>query len=140
MAWDAPLGMVGPFTATANYTSAKKQFLLVKTTDGVTFRTVAVKGAQVNGVLLDNPSSGTAGQIGYVGFFKVRVTSTAHVAIVPGAKLMCSSVGGALPSTGGVANYIFGRAVSSLSSNSTGIITAQLTFEGAGSSGTVLNP
>lgn len=140
MAWDAPLGLVGPFTATANYTSSKKQFLLVKTTDGTSFRTANVKGAQINGVLQDMPSSGTAGAICYAGFSKVRVTSTAHVAINVGAKLMCSSVGGALPSTGGVANYIFGRAVSTLSSNSTGIITAQLTFEGAGSSGTVLNP
>lgn len=140
MAFEQPLGLVSALYASANYSSAKKQFLLVTSTSEVSFKTVATKGAVVYGVLQDTPSSGTAGTVMYCGISKVRVTSTAHAAISPGAKLMCSSVGGALPSTGGVANYIFGRSRSVLGANTTGIITAQLTFEGAGSSGAATAP
>lgn len=139
MAYEIPVLPVGVMTATANYSSATSQYTLVKSTSISTFTKQTTVGAPVTGVLQDTPSSGQAGQIMMYGITKVRVNSTAHAAIAVGDALHCSTSACALPlSTAGgtrVTKYVWGRALETLSSNSTGIITALITHQGSGSSG-----
>lgn len=134
MALEFDILTLGDRTAAADYSSATNQFRLVTSTANTTFSRVATAGSKVLGVLQDTPASGEPGAIRLYGISKVRVNSTAHAAIAIMNKLRASSVGGAMPSTA-VANYIWGRALETLSSNSTGVITAFITHEGSGSSG-----
>lgn len=133
MAWESPVHLIGPFTASANFTSAKQQYVFVTSTNGTSFKKVATKGAHAIGVLQDTPSSGTAGQVMTLGITKLRCSS-AHLGIVVGSAIISSSLGLGQKSTG-VGQYVMGRALSALTTNSSGIITLQLTYEGAGSSG-----
>lgn len=137
MAWELPLQFDGTRTAVGNYSSASNQFTIVKSTAATSFSKCTAATTPSYGVLQDTPSSGTQGSIMIAGITKIRVTSTAHAAISVMNKLVCSTKGGALPlSTAGGAlktQYIVGRALDTLSSNSTGIITAVLRFEGGGS-------
>lgn len=135
MAWEFPILVLGDRTATANYSSATSQFIVVKSTSNTTFTKQTTKGGAVLGVLQDTPSSGQAGAIMHYGVSKVRCLTTSHTAIAVMAKLCASTKGGVIPSTGGVSQYVLGRALEALSSNSTGIITMLITHQGGGSSG-----
>lgn len=139
MAYEIPVLFDGTKTATANYSSAKAQFTVVKSTSATTFtkQTSALNPAL--GILQDTPSSGTQGSIMLLGITKARVTSTSHAAIAVLDKLTCSTAGGVIPQSTAqgtrVRQYVLGRALETLSSNSTGVITMFLTHEGGGSSG-----
>lgn len=137
MAWESPVLFDGTRTAMANYSSAKAQFTLVKSTSATTFKQNTAGTTPTYGVLQDTPTSGVQGSIMIMGITKIRVTSTSHAAIAVMDKLICSTKAGALPlSTAQGANkamYILGRALDTLSSNSTGVITAILRYEGGGS-------
>lgn len=133
MAWESPVHLIGPFTAASNLSSATKQFRFVASTDGVAIKTVATKGNHAIGVLQDTPSSGTAGQVMVLGITKLRCSSS-HKGIVPGSAIISSSLGFGQKSTG-VNQYVIGRSLSTLTTNSSGLIVLQITHEGAGSSG-----
>lgn len=133
MANDFGLLDLGTKTAAGNYSSASSQFTVVKST-AANFTKQTSAGGIAIGVLQDLPSSGQPGVIRCIGISKVRVNTTAHSAIAVGDKLCASTGAGVIGSTT-VARYVLGRALTSLSSNSTGIIDMLLTHEGAGSSG-----
>lgn len=144
MAWESPLQFDGSRTALENLSSAKAQFLVVKTTAATTFKRQTSAAGVVYGVLQDTPTSGTQGSIMIAGITKVRVNSTAHTAVAVLDKLVASTKAGVIPATTAagtyVTKYVIGRALDTLSSNSTGIITMLITREGGGSSGTQSQP
>lgn len=125
--------MLGDRTAVANYSSAVAQYTLVKTTANTNFSQQKTGGGPVYGVLQDTPSSGTAGNIMVLGVSRVRVNNATHLGIVTGDKLRASTTAGAKPSTASVTNYVFGRALETLTTNSTGVIWALITHQGSGS-------
>lgn len=125
---------LGDRTATADYSSATNQFRFVTSTSNTTFKRAASAGVPVLGVLQDTPASGEHGSIRVYGLSKVRVGTTSHAAIAIMDKIRTSSVGFAMPSTLGT-RYVIGRALETLSSNSTGVISMLITHEGGGSSG-----
>lgn len=133
MAYESPVHLIGEFTALTNLSSATSQFTFVKTTNGTNISKVGTKGAHAVGVLQDTPSSGAAGQVMTLGITKLRFGGT-HKGVVPGSAIIASSVGLGQVSTG-VGQYVMGRALATLTTNSSGVIAVQLTFEGAGSSG-----
>jgi hypothetical protein len=130
-----PILQTGDRTALQNLSSATSQYILVRSTADTTFGRTAVDGERCDGVLQDTPSSGEPGNVMLLGVSVVRVNSTAHTAIAVGDKLMCSTNGGALPSTGGVAQYVVGRAWQTLAANTTGLIPMLITHQGGGSTG-----
>ncbi|HSE44678.1 MAG TPA: capsid cement protein [Gemmatimonadales bacterium] len=123
-------------TAAANYSSDTARWRCVTSTANTVFKRVASLGVPVLGVLQDNPSSGQTGNIMVYGVTRVRVLTTSHNAIAVMDKMIASSQGGVIASTGGVGKYIIGRALETLGANSTGIIAMLLTHQGSGSSGT----
>lgn len=133
MAWESPVHQVGWLTASANFSSSKQQFLFVTSTNATSFKKVGTKGSHAIGVLQDSPSSGAVGNIMLAGITKLRCSS-AHAGIVCGSAIISSSVGTGQKSTG-VGQYVIGRALTALTTNSSGIIFMQITHEGAGSSG-----
>ncbi|HEX9394955.1 MAG TPA: hypothetical protein VF923_09890 [Gemmatimonadales bacterium] len=139
MAWEFPLINAGDKTAAANYSSASSQFTVVRST-GTNFTKQTTKGGVALGVLQDLPSSGQPGAIMYQGVSRVRVNTTAHPKINVGDKLRASTRAGVEGSTANVVYYVLGRALDSLSSNSTGIIPMLITHQGGGSSGIASAP
>ena len=133
MAWESPVHLIGEFTALTDLSSATNQFRFVQSTDGTHISKVGTKGNHVLGVLQDLPTANTAGQVMTLGVTKVRCSSS-HKGIVPGSAIISSSLGFGQKSTG-VGQYVIGRSLSTLTTNSSGLITIQLTYEGAGSSG-----
>lgn len=133
MAWESPVHLIGEFTALTNLSSATSQYVFVRSTDGTTISKVGTKGNHAVGVLQDTPSSGAAGQVMVLGITKLRFGAT-HKGVTPGSAIISSSVGLGQVSTG-VGQYVIGRALATLTTNSSGVIPVQLTFEGAGSSG-----
>lgn len=134
MAFEYPLLVFGDRSATANYSSASSQYTVVKSTGATNFTKQVTKGGVALGVLQDTPSSGSFGAIMYMGITRVRVNTTGHPAIAIGDKLRASTRAGVEGSTANVNYYVLGRALETLSSNSTGIITMFLTHQGSGSS------
>ena len=134
MAFEFPLLVLGDRSATANYSSGSNQYLVVKSTGATVFTKQTTKGGVVLGVLQDTPSSGAFGAIMHFGVSRVRVNTTGHPAISVMDKLRASTRAGVEGSTANVNYYVLGRALETLSSNSTGIITILLTHQGAGSS------
>lgn len=134
MAFEFPLLVLGDRSATANYSSASNQYLVVKSTGATVFTKQVTKGGVVLGVLQDTPSSGAFGAIMHFGASRVRVNTTGHPAISVMDKLRASTRAGVEGSTANVNYYVIGRALETLSSNSTGIITMLITHQGAGSS------
>lgn len=126
--------VLGTLTASSDYNDQADQFCLVKSTNGTSFRKTSTLGEACLGVLLDRPSSGTPGAICLFGVTKVRVNSTSHAAWAVGTKICGSTVGGARSSTA-VGRYTVGRFLEAVSSNATGLYTAFINHEGAGSSG-----
>jgi len=137
MAFEFPLLVLGDRSAIANYSSASSQYTVVKSTAATSFSKQVTKGGASLGVLQDTPSSGSFGAIMHFGVSRVRVNTTAHPAIAVMDKLRASTKGGVEGSTANVTYYVLGRALETLSSNSTGIISMLITHQGAGSSGTV---
>lgn len=135
MAFEYPLLVFGDRSAIANYSSASSQYCVVKSTAATSFSKQVTKGGVALGVLQDTPSSGAFGAIMHMGATRVRVNTTAHPKIAIGDKLRASTRAGVEGSTANVAYYVLGRALETLSSNSTGIITMLLTHQGGGSSG-----
>lgn len=133
MAYEIPLLPFGALTAAGNYSSASSQFTVVRST-GSNFTKQTTKGGIALGVLQDLPSSGQPATILFQGISKVRVNTTAHPKINVGDKLRASTKSGVEGSTANVNYYVLGRALDSLSSNSTGIISMLITHQGAGSS------
>lgn len=133
MPGEYPILLLGDRTAVSNYSSATSQYTLVTSTSGTTFKKQTTGGGFVLGVLQDTPSSGTAGSIMVQGVTRVRVNNATHAGIVNMDKLRCSTTSGAKPSTAAVANYVWGRALESLTTNSTGVIWALITHQGSGS-------
>lgn len=134
MAFEFPLLVFGDRSAIANYSSASSQYCVVKSTGATSFSKQVTKGGVVLGVLQDTPSSGAFGAVMYMGVTRVRINTTAHPAISVMDKLRASTKAGAEGSTANVNYYVWGRALETLSSNSTGIIAALITHQGAGSS------
>lgn len=137
MAFEFPLLVLGDRSATANYSSASSQYTCVVSTGATNFKKQTTKGGVVLGVLQDTPSSGSFGAIMSYGVSRVRVNTTAHPAIAIMDRLRASTRAGVEGSTANVTYYVVGRALETLSSNSTGIISMLITHSGAGSSGTV---
>lgn len=137
MAFEFPVLVLGDRSATANYSSASSQYCVVTSTGATNFKKQTTKGGVVLGVLQDTPSSGSFGAVMMYGVSRVRVNTTAHPAIAIMDRLRASTRAGVEGSTANVTYYVVGRALETLSSNSTGIITMLLTHSGAGSSGTV---
>ncbi len=129
--------MDGTRQALANYSSATDAFTLVRSTANATFSQATAATVFILGVLQEPTASGAPGPIAISGVSKVRVDSTAHAAIAVGDKLICSTSAAALPGATTVTQYVWGRALETLSSNSTGVITALITHEGAGSTNAV---
>lgn len=136
MAYELPGQLIlGTLTASSDYNDANDQFTCVTST-GSNFKKQTSAGGPVLGILQDRPSSGTAGAICVGGVTKARVSNTSHAAIAVMDKLRCSSNGGIMPSSASVTNYVIGRALEALASNTTAVITILFRPEGAGSSGT----
>jgi hypothetical protein len=133
MPGEYPILVLGDRTAVSNYSSASSQYTLVTSTSGTTFKKQTTLGGFVLGVLQDTPSSGQAGAVMVYGVSRVRVNNATHIGIVNMDKLKCSTTAGAKPSTTAVANYVWGRALESLTTNSTGVIWALITHQGSGS-------
>lgn len=93
-------------------------------------------GGVVIGILQNTPSTGggDAAVVQIDGVAKVAVNSSNKGKFTRGTAVVASTKGGAIPSTGGVADFVFGRALSSMSSATTGLLSVQLTMEGYGSS------
>lgn len=127
----------GTRQALANYSSGTDAFILVRSTANTTFSRATSATVFILGVLQEQTASGVPGPIAISGITKVRVDSTSHAAIAVGDKLICSTAGAALPGATTVTQYVWGRALETLSSNSTGVITAIITHEGAGSTNAV---
>lgn len=136
MAYELNQFTFGSLTASSDYNDFPDQFTCVTSTGGSGFKKQTSVGGKVLGILQDLPSSGTPGLICVLGVTKARVLNTTHAAIEVMDKLRCSSNGGVMPSSASVTNYVIGRALERLSSNSTGVITILFRPEGAGSSGT----
>lgn len=133
MAYEMQQFRVGTLTASSDYNDSADQFCVVVSTNGTSFKKQITNGGVVLGVLQDLPSSGAPGTIAVGGIAKVRVNNATHVAIVGGLTKLCASTSaGAIASTS-VGKYVFGRALESLSSAATGVITCLITHEGAGS-------
>src|SRR6266700_6355214 len=129
MAFEYPVLPLGHLTAAANYSSASSQFTVVRST-AANFTKQTTKGGVVTGVLQDLPSSGQPGVLMAFGISRARVNTTAHPKINVGDKLRASTRAGVEGSTANVNYYVLGRAMDSLSSNSTGIITVLITHQG----------
>jgi hypothetical protein len=132
MAYELPQQILGTLTASGDYNDANDQFLCVSST-GTNFTVTATAGMKVLGILQDRPSSGTPGAICIGGVTKARCAMTSHAAIAVMDKLRCSTNGSIMPSSANVNNFVIGRALETLASNTTGIITILFRPEGPGS-------
>lgn len=136
MAYELSQFRFGSLTASSDYNDFPDQYTCVTSTGGTGFKKQFTAGAPVLGILQDLPSSGTPGLLCVVGVTKARVLNTTHAAIAVMDKLRCSTLGGVMPSSALVTNYVIGRSLEALAANTTGIITIILRPEGGGSSGT----
>ena len=137
MAFQNNILTFGHGKSAADLSAAAMQYTLMKgTSDAVVAQQVTLGGV-VLGVLQNTPGTSGAASVMAYGITKVRVDSTAHIAIGLMAKLIASTSAAALPTTAASPTvYIVGRALEALSSNSTGIISMLITHQGAGSTGT----
>lgn len=132
MAYELPQYILGTLTASYDANDLLDQFVCVKTT-GTNFSVQVTAGGPVMGILQDRPSSGAPGAICVFGVTKARVSNTTHGAIAINDKLRCSTSGGVVPSTANAAYHVIGRALETMASNTTGVITILFRPEGAGS-------
>ena len=113
------------------------QYKLVDGSTSGQAQVLAARGGNVLGVIQDKSTgAGIGGEVGIRGITKVEAGDSSGMAnaIVVGTALISSSNGTAVPSTGDIDHFIWGRAVSPLATGSTGIISANITMEGRGSS------
>ena len=90
---------------------------------------VAVRGAAPTGVYQDNSTQSEAGRIMFTGVSKMVAgdSSAMENAISPNTRVVASSVGAAVPSTG-AGQHLLGVSLDALSTGSTGIISVMLTI------------
>lgn len=89
---------------------------------------VAARGGRVTGVLLGNSTEATDQAIQITGVAKIAAgdSSAMETAITEGLVLSMSSVGQAIPSTGGASEWKIGTALEPLATGSTGVISVLL--------------
>ena len=90
---------------------------------------VATRGGAVTGVLQENATQATPQRVRVTGVTKLQAgdSSAMENAITEGGKVVASSVGQAVPSTG-AGQHLLGIALEGLSTGSTGIIPVLLTI------------
>jgi hypothetical protein len=90
---------------------------------------LAVRGGDITGVWQDNSTATTHGRVRTSGVTKMAAgdSSAMETAITQGLKVVASSVGQAVPSSG-AGQFLLGISLGSLSTGSTGIIPVLLTI------------
>lgn len=90
---------------------------------------VAVRGAAPTGVYQDNSTAAEGGRVMFSGITKMQAgDSTGMVnAITPNTRVVASSNGEAVPSTG-AGLHLLGISLDSLSTGSTGVVSVMLTI------------
>lgn len=96
--------------------------------DGCTIFTA--RGAAPTGVYQDNSTTAEGGRVMFTGITKMAAgdSSAMETAIAPNTRVIASSVGAAVPSTGATAQHFIGISLDALSTGSTGVISVMLTI------------
>lgn len=90
---------------------------------------VATRGAAPTGIYQDNSTQSEAGRVMFTGISKMQAgdSSAMENAIAPNDRVVASSAGAAVPSTG-AGQHLLGISLDALSTGSTGVISVLLTI------------
>jgi hypothetical protein len=129
-------GQIISLKSSGNLSAKQFHFVAQSTAADLVVLLSTANNAELVGVLQNAPSTagGDAASVMVSGVTKVAQNSTGVGAIARGNALICSGSGGVKKSTGGVSDFIIGRALSAQAANTTGLVAMRFTWEGFGSS------
>lgn len=130
MAWENGLMTLGQLESSGDMSSNQYKAVQFSTTNGDNGAIVtAARGGAVHGIWQGNSTTATALGVMVLGVSKVVAgdSSAMENAISYGTRLVASSQGAAVPSTG-AGQHLIGISLGTLSTGSTGIIPALLTI------------